>query len=214
QFPPKGRPLTMEVGRPKLALAPSGPKTLSLRGVSKVTVQTNQNLLDYYACLPKSARWTSYAAVSLSDEVKATLYPALSIVADDELAAVNRLLDFVQTAFAYLDDQSQFGYERPLYPEETLFYPYSDCDDRAILFANLVNDLIGLETAFLNYHNHVAVGVHFNQPVPGETVELEGKTYAVCDPTSIGVNVGKLATKMQSPKITPILSTKMEQQIP
>lgn len=210
QFPPKGRPLTMEVGRPELSFAPSEPKTLSLRDASKVTLQTNQNLLDYYACLPKCAHWASYAAVSLSDEVKATLYPALNIATDDEVAAVNRLLDFVQTAFAYRDDQSQFGSERPLYPEETLFSPYSDCDDRAILFASLVDELTGLETIFLNYHDHLAVGVRFNDPVPGETVESGGKTYTICDPTFIGAGVGKTTTKVRDvmPGVTPALSQK------
>ena len=82
--------------------------------------------------------------------------PLLQQLADaiegmSEQEAVNFLLRFVQTSFAYRVDASQFGRENYLFPEETIYYPYSDCEDRSVFFAWLVKSLLGLEVVGLNY---------------------------------------------------------------
>ena len=193
----EGRPLTMAVVQPRLAVVLTEERTLVSRRQLEVGVRTNRNLIDYYGSLPRCTQWRLYKEASISDEAKATLWPALRQATNglDTIAAVNVLLDFVQTAFAYRDDRQQFGSERPLYPDETLFYPYSDCDDRAILFACLVEELAGLETVFLKWPNHVAVGVAFSQAIDGDAVEYGGKRYAVCDPTCIGAEAGRCPKK-------------------
>lgn len=45
----------------------------------------------------------------------------------------------------------RFGIERTLFAEEMYYYPYSDCEDRSILFARLVKDLLGLMVVLLYY---------------------------------------------------------------
>ncbi len=107
-----------------------------------------------------------------------------------EQQAVNFLLRFVQTALKYETDEQQFGEENYLFPEETLFYPYSDCEDRAVLFAWLVRSLLKLQVIGLDYPGHVATAVHFNQPVAGDAVEYQGKRFVVADPTYINANAG------------------------
>lgn len=107
-----------------------------------------------------------------------------------EKQAVNFLLRFVQTAFKYETDDQQFGEENYLFPEETLFYPYSDCEDRAVLFAWLVHSLLGLDVVGLDYPGHVATAVSFNEPVVGDALEYNGKRYVVTDPTYINANAG------------------------
>ncbi|MBR0178625.1 MAG: hypothetical protein IJQ11_14500 [Bacteroidales bacterium] len=203
-----GRPLSLAVGQPKLDFEPTEARVLASRHhpETKAEVRTNRNLIAYYAMLPKNAEWYRYKEASLSDEAKTALYPVLreAMKGKDEIMAVNMLLDFVQSALAYLDDRQQFGHERPLFPDETLFYPYSDCDDRAILFACLVEELTSLETLFLKYPNHIAVGVAFSQAVEGDTVEHEGKRYLVCDPTCIGATVGQSPNKHKNN--TPIVA--------
>ena len=79
--------------------------------------------------------------------------------------AVNVLLRFVQTGFSYLTDSEQFGREKFMFPEETLSYPYSDCEDRSFLFAYLVSSLLGLDVIGLDYPGHVATAVKFSSPV-------------------------------------------------
>ena len=107
-----------------------------------------------------------------------------------EQQAVNFLLRFVQTSLKYETDEQQFGEENYLFPEETLFYPYSDCEDRAILFAWLVRSLLNLQVIGLDYPGHVATAVHFNEPVAGDGIEYQGERFVVADPTYINANAG------------------------
>ncbi|NNJ96448.1 MAG: hypothetical protein HKP12_04745 [Gammaproteobacteria bacterium] len=104
--------------------------------------------------------------------------------------AVSFLLKFAQNAFEYRTDEQQFGEENFLFPEETLYYPYSDCEDRSVLFAWLVTELLGLEVVGLNYPGHVAAAVHLKQPVAGEHVVHNGKKFTVTDPTYINATAG------------------------
>jgi len=107
-----------------------------------------------------------------------------------EQQAVNFLLRFVQTSLKYETDDQQFGEENYLFPEETLFYPYSDCEDRAILFAWLVHSLLNLQVVGLDYPGHVAAAVHFNEAVQGDGISYQGKRFVVTDPTYINANAG------------------------
>lgn len=107
-----------------------------------------------------------------------------------EQQAVNFLLRFVQTSLKYETDNQQFGKENYLFPEETLFYPYSDCEDRAVLFSWLVKSLLNLDVVGLEYPGHVAAAVHFTEDVAGDSVSYNGKRYIVTDPTYINANVG------------------------
>ena len=93
------------------------------------------------------------------------MYPKLTqqIKGKSQKDAANILIDFVQTAFEYQTDDVQFGYERPLFADETFFYPYSDCEDRSILFAHLVKDLLGLDVVLLYYPGHLATAVKCKQ---------------------------------------------------
>ncbi len=123
-----------------------------------------------------------------------TASPLLKQLADamqdmDEQEAVNFLLRFVQTSLKYKTDEGQFGRENYLFPEETIYYPYSDCEDRSVLFAWLVRRLLGLEVIGLNYPGHVATAVHMKQHT-GDYVIYKGKRYTVADPTYINAFAG------------------------
>ncbi len=104
--------------------------------------------------------------------------------------AVNFLLRFVQTSLSYETDETQFGKENYLFPEETLYYPYSDCEDRAILFSWLVKKLLGMEVVGLDYPGHVATAVHMTDKVNGDAITFDGKRYLVADPTYIDASIG------------------------
>jgi hypothetical protein len=104
--------------------------------------------------------------------------------------AVDFLLRFVQTALSYETDEAQFGKENYLFPEETLYYPYSDCEDRAILFSWLVKNLLGVEVVGLDYPGHVATAVHMTDKINGDAIMFDGKRYLIADPTYIDASVG------------------------
>jgi hypothetical protein len=117
-----------------------------------------------------------------------------------QLDAVNFLLKLVQTSFKYKTDDDQFGIENYLFPEETLHYRYSDCEDRSVLFAWLVKNLIGLDVVGLDFPGHVAAAVHFTDKVNGDAVTYNGKKYIVTDPTYINAVAGMTMPQYKSNK--------------
>lgn len=187
---------------PKLAENPTVPKTFTSQRYPAVsaTVSTNKNLIEFYNNYPVTEFWNDYAKASLSRDIKKDLYPPLKkeIAGKTPVEAANILLNFVQTAFDYKTDGEQFGYERPLFGDEMFYYPYSDCEDRSILFTILVHDLLRLDIVMLEYPNHLATAVRFPKEVPGFYVMMKGDKYVVCDPTYIGASVGDCMPQFQN----------------
>lgn len=191
---PKEHSFSLSQSQQNFKLAPAGKRTVTSRRYPNVTatVETNKNLIDFYNTYPLSSEWQCYSAASLSEGLKKTLYPVLreAIKNKSEGEAANILINFVQTGFEYATDDEQFGYERPLFPDETFYYPYSDCEDRSILYANLVRELMGLEVVLLHYPGHLATAVHFKTGIDGDYLMVDGVKYIVCDPTYIGAPIG------------------------
>lgn len=184
---------------PQFADNSTAPKTFSSRRYpnASASVSTNRNLIDFYNTYPTSSNWDEYAKASLSRNVKRSLYPVLKkqIAGKSELEAANILLNFVQTAFKYQTDQEQFGYERPLFGDELFYYPYSDCEDRSILFSILAHDLLRLDVVLLHFPGHLATAVRFTENVSGYYFMIDGQKYVICDPTYIGAPVGDCMPK-------------------
>lgn len=103
---------------------------------------------------------------------------------------VNLLLRFVQTAFEYQTDHEQFGREDYLLPEETVFYPASDCEDRSVLFAFLVRRVLELDVAVLDYPGHVATALDLGEDGRGVHVVVSGRRLLIADPTYINADAG------------------------
>jgi hypothetical protein len=98
----------------------------------------------------------------------------------------------VQQAFEYEWDDSIWGHDRVFYAEETLFYPYSDTEDRSILFSRLVRDVVGLDVLLVYYPGHLATAVCFtDEAIKGAYYVYKGHHFVVCDPTYIGASVGE-----------------------
>ena len=152
-------------------------------------------------------RWAIYANSPFSNEVKDEIYPSLKnkIEGKGKLEAADILLDFVQTAFEYEYDDNIWGADRVFFAEETLFYPYCDCEDRSILFSRLVRDLLDLKVALIYYPGHLATAVRFPDGPAGDYLSLEDGEYTVCDPTFIGAPVGNTMPGMNNSEATVIL---------
>ena len=91
-----------------------------------------------------------------------------------------------------------WGGDRAFFAQETLFYPYCDCEDRAILFSRLVRDLVGLDVVLLYYPGHLATAVAFNEEVNGDWLSFRNRKYIVCDPTYINAGVGRTMPNMNN----------------
>lgn len=205
---PQEKSLSLAMVQPKFSLDRTEKQTFSAQHYPEieVTIETNKNLMAFYDDYPVSSQWNYYSYASLSECVKRDLYPVLqkAIEGKTEVEAVDMLLNFVQTGFGYSSDMDQFGYERPLYPDETFYYPYCDCEDRSILFSCLVRELVGLDVVLLSYPAHVTTAVHFNEPVKGDYLMVDGEKYMICEPTWLsGAPVGRCANqyKDKNPKV-------------
>lgn len=109
-----------------------------------------------------------------------------------EKEAVARILHFVQYAFDYAADREQHGYEKPYFIEENFYYPKNDCEDRAILFAFLVHNLLGLDVHLVQYPGHECTAVNFSTTqMNGDGYMYKGKAFYICDPTFIGATIGQ-----------------------
>ncbi|GAB6081695.1 hypothetical protein JCM30471_06090 [Desulfuromonas carbonis] len=149
-----------------------------------------------------------FFAARMTPEADSSLLDALRPLVEGktESEAVNLLLRFVQTAFSYQTDDEQFGKEKYLFVDETLFFPYSDCEDRSILFSFLVRRLTGLPVVGLHFPGHVATAVRFSGKVPGDSVVIAGERYTICDPTYINANIGMAMPQFRTvnPEIIPV----------
>ena len=164
----------------------------------------NRNLLSFYEDYPAFfmdnntySTWKYYADTPLSETVKEALYPALkeAISGKSQIDAVNTILHFVQTAFSYKTDAEVWGKERSFFADETVYYPYCDCEDRAILYSVLVRDLIGLDVVLLYYPGHLAAATNVEEG-SGEYYEIDGRKFFVTDPTFINGDLGDTMTSV------------------
>lgn len=113
---------------------------------------------------------------------------------------VDTLLNFIQGSFAYETDQEQFGKERYMFAEECLYFPYSDCEDRAVLLGQLVKHYTGLPAIGLEFKTHVTLAVQFPGEEYGDYVLYNGKKYFICDSTYINATSGMIPEDLKNEK--------------
>ena len=207
---PEEKPLSLWITQEQMFAENSSPERQLIPQESKIGIMSrvNKNLIDFFNTYPKSmigedvlSRWAMYARTPLSTETKDKLYPQLNAVvkqADNVVIAANWLLYWVQTAFVYEYDDKVWGHDRAFFAEETLYYPYCDCEDRSILFSRLIRDLLGLDVMLVFYPGHLATAVAFNTPVNGDYIDMNGKRYTICDPTYIGAPIGATMPDMDN----------------
>ena len=181
------------------------------------TVKSNKNYIDFYNTVPPGyinnnymTKFAVYANTPLEEGLVEQLYPQMKPKLDSLslVDAVQQLLWWVQglvdierkypnrNCFQYALDDDVWGYDRAFFGEESIFYPYNDCEDRAILMSHLVRELLGLDVVLVFYPGHLAMAVNFPMEVEGDYYEHEGKKYVVCDPTIIPGSVGETMETM------------------
>ncbi len=200
---PKEKSLSLLVTKCQLfARNESAERTIASTSYSEIQLTTtvNKNLIDFYNTYPSSildnnvmTRWAMYANTPIDPNVKEKVCGELKRKLEglSQLEAVGRLLNMVQTGLTYEYDDKVWGCDRAFFPEETLFYPYADCEDRAILFTRLIRDILGLECILVFYPGHLTAAVCFTKEnVKGDYILLGDKRFVITDPTYIGASVG------------------------
>ncbi len=157
------------------------------------------DLIEFYKNYPQvdlGIYFNAAVAVPLNETLSSSIIPIIAEM--DEKRAVSFILKFVQTAFHYKTDPEQFGREKYFFADELFYYPYSDCEDRSVLFAYLVRELLGLKVIGLVYSDHVAAAVAFTVPVSGSYYVYENRKYFVTDPTYINAPIGMSMPKYRN----------------
>ena len=204
------QPLSLQIPKyPRLRKKYSSERVLKSERYPDIQVSSkiNRNLINFYNTYPTSeidsnhmTRWAMYANTPLTDDVKKSIYPVLEQQTKglSKRDAVEKLLNFVQTAFVYKLDDEVWGGDRALFAEETFYYPYADCEDRSILFSRLVRDLLGLPVVLVYYPGHLATAVAFPTAEKGDCIILKDRRFTICDPTYIGALVGETMPDMDN----------------
>lgn len=229
---PKESSLSLQISAAQqFAMNPSGERVIrSIRNPNfSVTLHSNKNYIDFCETYPSSivdnnfmTRWAMYANTPLEADVCDQLYPQLknNIKGMSEKQAVQELLWWLHgnldlegeiknsETFLYRYDEDCWGADRAFFGEETLYYPYCDCEDRSILLSHLVRDLIGLDVVLVYYPGHLAMAVCFNENVDGDYIMVNGRKFIVCDPTYIGCRIGDTMPGMNNSEATVILLQK------
>ena len=226
---PKESSLSLQISAAqRFAMNPTGERTItSTKNPDfSFTLHSNKNYIDFLGTYPSSTvnnnfmtRWAMYANTPLEEEIREQLYPQMKVklAGKTELQAVQELLWWMHgnvdlegvmqspLCFLYRYDEDVWGVDRAFFGEETLFYPYCDCEDRSILLSHLVRDLLNLDVVLVYYPGHLAMAVNFNEPVKGDYVMLDGRKFVICDPTYIGSLVGETMPMVKDESTTIIL---------
>ena len=190
-----------------------------------VEVSEDENVIKFCNDYPTSCigddfmtRWAMYANTPLNKSTKDQLYPqflsffeAIKNSFEEDgtdmrhyvPACVDLICHWIQTAFVYEYDDKVWGGDRAFFADETLYYPYCDCEDRSILLTRMVRDLLGLKCALVYYPGHLATAIAVGEDVKGDFIRINGTKFLVCDPTYIGAPIGMTMPGMdnQSAKV-------------
>lgn len=149
----------------------------------KMVVKANRHLVDLMDMYPQvdyAIYMQSNSGLDLINEISHNLAKTIMDLDLKEEEAVNFVLRFAQSAFAYKTDFEAYGYERPFFVEQTILLPYSDCEDRATLLSKLYRTIFGYESVGLHYKGHVALAINYGGSGK-DFYELNNRRYFVAD---------------------------------
>lgn len=142
----------------------------------------------------------SYFNIPLSKGTYSSFIPYLKNIVKgmSPKKGVDYLMQFTRYAFLYENDEENFGKERRLSAEETLWAKYSDCDDRASLFFYLVREIYNLPMIAVMYPTHITMAVEFGKPI-GKFITYKGKRYSFCEPTpqKQNLHIGQISSALK-----------------
>ncbi len=155
----------------------------------------NQSLIAYYRDLPSISFGEIYLNYQLSDFVYEQLIGDLkkAVKKMPTRMQLDFLLHFTQEVIPYQTDKKLYGREKFSFPEEVLGNQAGDCEDKSILFAYLVKEVLQLPSLALVYvhqnHLNVAVAVSGTQ----YNFVYNNQKYIVCEPSGPGLQAGENA---------------------
>ncbi|HEY8934073.1 MAG TPA: hypothetical protein VIM65_02595 [Cyclobacteriaceae bacterium] len=150
-------------------------------------IQVNITILNFLEDYP-NINMNILFDTPLSPEAYNSLVPQIKTYTEgkDKIYQAMFLLEFVRKAFLLGkdDDPNSFGREKWTTPEEALYYPYLDCEDRSAIFYSLVKEILDVPMIIVDYpeNEHVNIGLSFEGITEG--LIYKDRKYLVCETTS------------------------------
>ncbi|MFN4973039.1 MAG: hypothetical protein ACK45I_07045 [Bacteroidota bacterium] len=165
------------------------------------SARINVSLTSYYRELPTISINTVYLNYGVSESVRQSLIKELKRAVYDMRTevAVDFILKFTQQSFDYRKDEDVYGVEKFSFPEETLVNRFSDCEDKAMLFASMIREVLGLKSVALYYKDaqHINVAIQRWSTNMNGNVQFNDEKYIVCEPTMKGFAIGQNSLSTQ-----------------
>jgi hypothetical protein len=201
-YPGSDKPLDLSLDKLPLFAQNIKTKELGFKGLGndfRVSINYNKNLIDFMGTYPQ-ADYDTFFNAPMQDDTFNQLAEAIKKEVDGKKMseALNFVLHFVQKSFKYEMDNQQFGREKVMFAQETLYYDKSDCEDRAVLFSKLVKKLFGINVVGVKYKDHMATALYI--PMEGDYVKAGSKKFVVADPTYINSSIGQSMPKYKPKK--------------
>lgn len=157
--------------------------------------EINQSLVNYLKDLPVVELGNFYVNYGFSETIKNTLLADLktTIKPMKQREALSFLLKFVQN-LPYKADGDYLGYERYSFSEETLCNEFADCEDKVILYASLIKELLNIKSIALMYENdeHVAIGLQLKGESSDYSFSYKNQLFIAAEPSGTGFELGKV----------------------
>ncbi len=178
-------------------LCPSLQFSWYYQGHQQLTLPNASALYLYDCSLPREPTedYAVYVFNSLDDALFTyVVHRILALcTSGDSIARLNFIAGFVQALEYRADDPTNASVEYPRYPIETLNEQGGDCEDKAILCAELLY-LAGYNVSLLRLPDHMAVGVHL-QHLEGYTPFTD--SYYFLEATAEFSPVGRIPSEYQ-----------------
>lgn len=171
----------------------------------KLFIPWMDDVVEYLNDLPVIALGPLFYQTPMNPRARLLIQDSLTIWTQgfSQQKKLDFILAFLQESFPYRRDRDYLNYDRHNFSEQTLAAPYADCEDKAILYAQLVRDVLGL-SAILVYNSaleHVAVGIAWKEPGAGTTVQFQNQRYLICEPANYGYRSGESRLPASNPGV-------------
>ncbi|MCW8894844.1 hypothetical protein [Sulfurimonas sp.] len=201
-YPGSTKPLDLSLKTLPLFASDIDRKTLKFTQFGNsysIAYEYNKNLIEFMATYPQ-ADYETFFNAPLDSMTYQSIASALKKEIDGKKAseAMNFVLSFVQKSFKYEVDNIQFGREKVMFAQETLYYDKSDCEDRAVLYAYLIKELFHVPVVGVKYKDHMATALYV--PMEGDSVKKGRRKFVIADPTYMNASIGMSMSKYKAIK--------------
>lgn len=181
---------------------------LSLDGKTRFWTKVTIKKTDYQR-YRKEARWfmpseyINYINESYNRSTCKNIADAILKAAESQgytkSETVYEAIRFVQSIPYKTDLESRGQREFPKYPVETIYDDNGDCEDLSMLLLSIIREM-GFQTCFIEFSDHIAVGILGADGLEGSYYEVNGRKYYYVETTDFGWQFGQIPESRKGEK--------------